>query len=133
MPSKCIGAWGWSSSNPYVGNYGDNSLLYFLQYQNAASGSDLYQRARTGTNIYNGGAYSGGSDGTPFAFFSQLKSDVMNNTLPQVSWIVAPQAYCEHPQYPANWGAWYVNNMLAALTSNPTGTTGLGPNRGNRN
>ena len=43
----------------------------------------------------------------------------MNNTLLQVSWIVAPQAYCEHPTYPPNWGAWYISNVLDALTSNP--------------
>jgi phospholipase C len=35
----------------------------------------------------------------------------MNNTLPQVSWIPAPEAYCEHPNYPANYGAWYVSNV----------------------
>jgi phospholipase C len=30
--------WGWTS-NAYIGNYGDNSLLYFHQYQNATPGS----------------------------------------------------------------------------------------------
>jgi phospholipase C len=48
-----------------------------------------------------------------------LQSDVMNNTLPEVSWVVAPQAYCEHPTFPPNWGAWYISNVLDALTSNP--------------
>ena len=32
------GSWGWTS-DPYVGNYGDNSLLYFNQYRTAAPGS----------------------------------------------------------------------------------------------
>jgi phospholipase C len=103
---------GWTT-NPYIGNYGDNSMLYFLQYQNAQPGSPLYDKARTGTDIYNNGGYDGGS------FFSILRNDVMNNTLPEVSWIVAPQAYCEHPTYPPNWGAWYVANVLDALTANP--------------
>src|SRR5882724_3591337 len=31
--------WGWGP--PFIGNYGDNSLLYFHQYQNAAEGSPL--------------------------------------------------------------------------------------------
>ncbi len=101
------------TSNPFIGNFGDNSVLYFLQYQNAQPGSPLFQNARTGTNISNGGAFNGGS------FFAQLQSDVTNNTLPQVSWIVAPQAYCEHPTFPPNWGAWYISNVLQALTSNP--------------
>jgi phospholipase C len=101
------------TDNPFIGNFGDNSLLYFLQYQNAQPGSALFDKARTGTNLLNGGAFNGGS------LFQQLQSDVRNNTLPQVSWIVAPQAYCEHPSFPPNWGAWYVSNMLDALTSNP--------------
>jgi phospholipase C len=45
---------------------------------------------------------------------------VRNNTLPQVSWIVAPYLFCEHPSAPPNWGAWYVEQILAALISNPT-------------
>lgn len=40
-------------------------------------------------------------------------------TLPQVSWIVAPEAYSEHPNWPANYGAWYVDQVLQVLTSNP--------------
>ena len=101
------------TDNPFIGNFGDNSLLYFLQYQNAQPGSALFEKARTGTNLFNGGAFNGGS------LFQQLQNDVKNNTLPEVSWVVAPQAYCEHPSFPPNWGAWYVSNVLDALTSNP--------------
>ena len=75
------------TDNPFIGNFGDNSLLYFLQYQNAQPGSALFDKARIGTNLFNGGAFNGGS------LFQQLQSDVKNNTLPQVSWVVAPQAY----------------------------------------
>ena len=38
------GFWGWTS-DPYIGNYGDNSLLYFHQYQNAQPGDPLADRA----------------------------------------------------------------------------------------
>jgi phospholipase C len=101
------GYWGWTS-DAYIGNYGDNSLLYFLQYQNALPGSPLYEKARTGTNVAGGGT-----------FFDILKADARNGTLPQVSWVVAPEAFCEHPNWPANYGAWYVSQVLDALTSNP--------------
>ena len=101
------GSWGWTS-DPYIGNYGDNSLLYFHQYQNAQPGSPLYEKAKTGTNISAGGT-----------LFDVLKQDVANNTLPQVSYIVAPEAYTEHPNWPANYGAWYVSQVLDTLTSNP--------------
>ncbi|HTI18003.1 MAG TPA: phospholipase C, phosphocholine-specific [Trinickia sp.] len=101
------GGWGWTQ-DAYIGNYGDNSLLYFDQYRNAQPGTPLYDNARTGTNV----AVSGG-------YFDELKRDVQNGTLPQVSWIAAPEAYCEHPNWPANYGAWYVDQVLQALTSNP--------------
>jgi len=101
------GSWGWTP-NPYIGNYGDNSLLYFDNYRNAQPGNPLYDKARTGTEIARGQS--------PFAL---LREDVMANRLPQVSWIAAPEAYTEHPSWPANYGAWYVDGVLDALTSNP--------------
>jgi phospholipase C len=101
------------TNNPFIGNFGDASTLYFLQYQNAQPGSPLFDKARTGTDLFSGGAFNGGS------LFQQLQTDVTNNTLPEVSWVVAPQAYCEHPTFPPNWGAWYISNVLDALTSNP--------------
>jgi phospholipase C len=99
--------WGWGD-DAYIGNYGDNSLLYFHQYQNAQPGSALYERALTGTNISRGGT-----------LFDLFKQDVAAGSLPQVSWIVAPEAYTEHPNWPASYGAWYVSEVLDALTANP--------------
>jgi phospholipase C len=100
-------SWGFTS-DAYIGNYGDNSLLYFHQYQNAAAGSPLANGAKTGTDISASGK-----------LFDNLRSDVASGKLPQVSWIVAPEAYTEHPNWPANYGAWYVSQILDALTSNP--------------
>ncbi len=101
------GFWGWTD-DPYIGNYGDNSLLYFHQYQNAKPGEPLYEKARRGTNI----AVSG-------TLFDVLRDDVRRNRLPQVSWIVSPEAFSEHGNWPANYGAWYLSQVLDALTSNP--------------
>jgi phospholipase C len=101
------GFWGWTS-DPYIGNYGDTSLLYFFNYQNALPRSPLYQAARTGTNVNAGGG-----------FFDVLAADVQSGQLPSVSWIVAPEAYTEHPAWPAGYGAWYTAGVLNALTSNP--------------
>src|SRR5580692_11102765 len=99
--------WGFTE-DAYIGNFGDTSLLYFHQYQNAPDSSPLAQKARTGTNI--------AKSGTLFDIFAQ---DVKNNNLPQVSWVVAPEAYSEHPNWPANYGAWYISEVLDALTANP--------------
>jgi phospholipase C len=105
------GFWGWTD-DAYIGNYGDNSLLYFHQYQNTSPGDPLYEKARRGTNI--------ALPGTPFdALFAELRDDVRHGRLPQVSWIVAPEAFSEHGNWPANYGAWYISQVLDALTSNP--------------
>ncbi|MER6474018.1 phosphocholine-specific phospholipase C [Streptomyces collinus] len=101
------GGWGWIS-DAYRGNYGDNSLLYFDQYRNAKPGDPLYDKARTGTDARKGEG-----------FFDRLRADVRGGTLPQVSWIAAPEAFTEHPNWPANYGAWYISQVLDALTSNP--------------
>ena len=103
--------WGWGD-NATIGNYGDNALLYFHQYQNAQPGTPLFEGAATGTRIADGTS-------TPASLFDQLQQDVGANRLPQVSWIVAPEAYTEHPNWPANYGAWYISQVLDALTVNP--------------
>ncbi|MEV1019561.1 phosphocholine-specific phospholipase C [Streptomyces sp. NPDC050264] len=101
------GGWGWID-DAYRGNYGDNSLLYFNNYRNAKPGDPLFEKARTGTNAKAGDGY-----------FDLLKSDVKAGKLPKISWIAAPEAFSEHPNWPANYGAWYVSQVLDALTSNP--------------
>jgi phospholipase C len=101
-------SWGDTGKTPYVGTYGDNSLLYFKQFQNAAPDSALHQRAKTGTNIAVKGS-----------LFDIFRKDILSGKLPQVSWIVAPEAYSEHPSWPANFGAWYISQILDALTANP--------------
>ncbi|MFD4412741.1 phosphocholine-specific phospholipase C [Streptomyces sp. NPDC058476] len=101
------GSWGWIP-DAYRGNYGDNSLLYFNQYRNAKPGDPLYDKARTGTDARKGEG-----------FFDQLKADVQGGKLPKISWIVAPEAFTEHPNWPANYGAWYISQVLDALTSDP--------------
>jgi phospholipase C len=109
------GVWGFTS-DPYIGNFGDNSLLYFFNYQNAAPGSPLYERARTGTDVKDSG---GVVKDRPGDLFDILAADVASGELPSVSWIAAPEAYTEHPAWPAVFGAFYTAGVLNALTSNP--------------
>ncbi len=101
------GAWG-DTDDAYVGNYGDNSLLYFNQFRTAQPGHPLHERAKTGTQIKAGGS-----------LFDTFQEDVRTGKLPQVSWIAAPEAYTEHPNWPANYGAWYISQVLDSLTANP--------------
>ena len=101
------GSWGWTS-DPYIGNYGDNSLLYFNSYRNAAAGTPLYEKARRGTKARDGEDY-----------FELLRRDVQSGQLPSVSYIAAPEAFSEHSNWPTNYGAWYISKVLDTLTSNP--------------
>ncbi|WP_405422394.1 phosphocholine-specific phospholipase C [Streptomyces erythrochromogenes] len=104
---NAAGSWGWIN-DAFRGNYGDNSLLYFNTYRSAQPGSPLYEKARTGTNVKAGGGY-----------FDRLRADVTAGTLPQVSWIAAPEAFSEHSNWPTNFGAWYISQVLDSLTANP--------------
>jgi phospholipase C len=104
------GFWGWTE-DPYIGNYGDNSLLYFHQYQFALPGTPLADRARAGTNIL-------AQNREPDRLLDTFRDDVRHGRLPKVSWIVAPEAYCEHPNWEPDFGSWYVSQVVSILASN---------------
>ncbi|MQR01480.1 phosphocholine-specific phospholipase C [Glaciimonas soli] len=82
-------------------NYDDNALAWFKQFTNLPTTSPLYINGRQTRAL------------------SDFQNDVTNNTLPAVSWIVAPAAQSEHPAYSPNVGVDYVNQYLSALASNP--------------
>jgi len=46
-------------------------------------------------------------------------SDVADNKLPSVSWIIPPVAECEHPAAPPAFGEYFVQQVLGTLVSNP--------------
>ncbi|MGS0894331.1 phosphocholine-specific phospholipase C [Burkholderia stagnalis] len=53
-------------------------------------------------------------------FLQSLADDIAANRMPQVSWIVSPQAYCEHPGASTpGQGAYYLQRLLDTLTANP--------------
>jgi phospholipase C len=99
--------WGWTK-DAFIGTFGDNALLNFENYRNARPGDPLFEKARTGTDHRNGDGY-----------FDILRADVQAGKLPQVSWVVSPEAYSEHPNWPSNYGAWYISQVIDVLTSNP--------------
>ncbi|MGD0881933.1 MAG: alkaline phosphatase family protein [Acidimicrobiales bacterium] len=109
----------WKAYNPYGPIYqpgasefvSKNMLLYFEQYQDAST--QLYQNAFNycGPNVVGG--LTAGVGPNDFA------KDVANGTLPQVSWIISPDAYDEHPPAPAALGEWYTQQVLDTLVSNP--------------
>jgi phospholipase C len=111
---KCYNPYG-SIYQPGAGNFiSKNMLLYFDQYANADPSSSAYKNAFSyfGPNV-NGGL----TDKNPHQ--NDLAKDVADGTLPQVSWIVSPDSYDEHPPAPARLGEWYTKTILDILTSNP--------------
>ncbi len=114
----------WKVYNPYGPTYQPgnslsmltckNTLMYFEQYQQSVNPT-LYQNAFEyyGPNVptNNAGLTQQGPD--------DFASDVKNNTLPAVSWIIPPVGYDEHPPAPPALGEWYSSQILATLMSNP--------------
>jgi phospholipase C len=48
----------------------------------------------------------------------QFRNDVESGSLPEVSWLIAPENFSDHPSAPW-YGAWYVSEALDILTRNP--------------
>jgi phospholipase C len=82
-------------------NYDDNALEWFKQYAGAPASSPLAIHGMTRR---------------PAGWFEE---DAMAGRLPQVSWIVAPSAQSEHPNWMPAAGAQYVASKIDAIASNP--------------
>jgi phospholipase C len=99
----------WQVYQDMADNFTDNPLEGFDSYRQAyyaASPTDA-QRALKARALST-------------RSLGDLADDVRNGRLPQVSWIVAPAKYSEHPG-PSSplWGAEYTERVLDALTCDP--------------
>jgi len=84
-------------------NYTDNSLEFFAAYQ-VQEGADPHSAlVRNGVSTHT---------------LRDLRNDVVHDRLPQVTWIVAPYKYSEHPTSSPADGAFYIRAVLDALTAN---------------
>jgi phospholipase C len=106
----------------FLGDYGDNPLWFYQQYNstNSRNGgtSELAIRGAVVPWQTNAGAPPLSETHAAYVLSSFI-DDVSNGALPQVSWIVAPAGYCEHPSYTPDYGAHYVNTVLRTLFSDP--------------
>ncbi|MFM0137431.1 phosphocholine-specific phospholipase C [Caballeronia grimmiae] len=83
-------------------NYTNNSLEFFQRFQAAHNApASLVQKGASRHTLL------------------EFQRDVDENRLPAVSWVIAPKIYCEHPNGCPADGAFYINRILEALTSNP--------------
>ena len=112
----------WKLYNPYGSLYtpggfispdGNNPLMYFEQYKSTNSG--LYQNAfgYYGPSVPTGTGWTSSTPGP-----DDFASDVKSGNLPQVSWVIPPIGYDEHPPAPASLGEWFTAQVLKNLMSN---------------
>ncbi len=110
-----------SGSNGWVGDYGDNPLWFYQQYQTSEKAATT-----AGQQLAVQGAVQPWQPnaGTPLGpnhvnhVLAQFISDCAAGTIPQVSWVVAPYEYSEHPSASPSYGAHYVRTVLEALMGN---------------
>lgn len=81
-------------------NYGDNSLEWFEQFAESPLKSPLRTR---GISKKSAGWF---------------EYDAVHDRLPQVSWLVAPSAQTEHPNWMPAAGAQYIASKLEAIAAN---------------
>jgi len=113
-------------------NYGCNEMMAFRQFRRANELAPPNRRVSSDRKVVSP-AYDPAIDdpGNPLykgigntmpdgGLLGSLREDVQNNRLPAVSWIIPPETYSEHPgpSSPVQ-GAWYVQELLDALTANP--------------
>ncbi len=82
-------------------DYDDNVVKYYQRYLDAKPGDPLYDNAIANRTL------------------ADFTADVASGNLPQVSWIVAPEAKSEHPIWAPALGEDYTAGFLGALLANP--------------
>ena len=110
-----------SGLDGWVGDYGDNPLWFYQQYQ-----TSMNAPTAAGQRLAIQGAVQPWqpSAGTPLGpnhvnhVLAQFLADCAAGTIPQVSWIVAPYEYSEHPAASPSYGAHYVRTVLEAMMGN---------------
>jgi phospholipase C len=107
--------------NAWVGDFGDNPLWFYQNYQTSeqaptAAGQELAIRGAVQPWQPSAGVPLGPNHVNHV--LAQFVADATAGTLPQVSWIVAPDEYSEHPAASPSYGAHYVRTVLEALMGN---------------
>ena len=97
-------------------NFGDNALQSFASFRQLDPDSALYRKGRAwaeGSTAENAAS----TLGEPLV--QAFNRDLDQGRLPQVSWIVAPFALCEHPKATPGYGESLVSRLLESLARHP--------------
>ncbi|HXR45660.1 MAG TPA: alkaline phosphatase family protein [Pseudolysinimonas sp.] len=126
-----------NSGSSWVGDYTDNPIRGFSTFTTAGStATDAANRADATKNavgtglIWRAGSAPYASTGVPNNDSDTNLNGVLKefiaacqpgaaNPLPQVSWVVAPYSWSEHPSANPEHGAHFSNRVIQTLQSNP--------------
>ncbi|WP_239154314.1 phospholipase C [Amycolatopsis sp. FDAARGOS 1241] len=104
----------------FVGDYSDNPLWLFQQYHDALASADpKKQQLAERASLQARWKPDSGQGKDVDHVLTQFIADCKAGTLPAVSRVVAPYAYCEHPAARPVDGAAYTQRVLKALWDNP--------------
>lgn len=108
-----------SGSHPYVGDYGDNPLWLFQAYHDSLASKDAGQRklAEHG-GLHDGWKADSGKGLDVNYLLRDFGADCAAGTLPEVSYVVAPYGWSEHPAASPDYGAHFTNAVVQAIMSN---------------
>ncbi|WP_308421413.1 phosphocholine-specific phospholipase C [Gordonia jinhuaensis] len=112
-----------NTDDGWLGDYTDNTVRSFRAYNPAAAGADtspdgLLARANVLETHTAPPAGVPNSSANLDYVLKDFIADCANGTLPEVSWVVAPYLWCEHPSAAPDWGAVFSDRVIKALHSN---------------
>ncbi|HEX3650218.1 MAG TPA: phospholipase C, phosphocholine-specific [Pseudonocardiaceae bacterium] len=104
----------------FVGDFGDNPLWLFHAYHDALASDDpkIHQLADR-ANVIPQWLPNSGLGMSARHVLADFIAATKSGNLPSVSWIVAPNAWTEHPRARPVDGAVYLQTVLRALWENP--------------
>jgi phospholipase C len=130
---------GWKVYQSLIDNFGCNEMMSFRHWRAEiekmppsrrpiyVAKTDITQPQTLAGPIYDpvtddalSPLAKGFANTMPQGFLETFRADIQAGKLPEVSWIIPPSVYSEHPgpSSPAQ-GGWYVQEVLDALTANP--------------
>ena len=109
-----------TGEDSYLGDYGDNPLWLFHAYHDSLAAADRAHRELADRGGVHGNWLPSSWRGRDAEYvLADFVADCHAGTLPRVSYLVSPYAYCEHPSARPVHGARYIDTVLRALFANP--------------
>ncbi|MEV6284452.1 alkaline phosphatase family protein [Kribbella sp. NPDC051770] len=114
------------TDDDFLGDYTDNTVRSFAAFdpKNATPENTMPRKGllARGNVVHAHTTQPGGIKNDPSNVdyvLGDFIADCASGDLPEVSWVVAPAAWTEHPTYAPNHGAVYLDRVVQAVHDNP--------------